>query len=183
MIGLLKRPLLIWQSGWEEIRNAYGNWLSPLGAENKYFGTVSQTLLTGVRSRLRSRLANIQQDRLWVLNTRFHFLESVWVKLSKAGFERQFVQINGPESPEVVPVFASVWISFYYPRLRFYSFYFRSAFLRQKKRSLENENAFSCLGLIYWPLEHQLHRVLRVLIFFSVSTSLLFNIFQLSKQG
>ena len=59
MIGLLKRPLLICQSGWEEIRNASGNWLSPLGAENKYFGAVSQTLLTGVRSRLRRRLANI----------------------------------------------------------------------------------------------------------------------------
>ena len=39
--------------------NSKRNWLSPLGAENKYFGAVSQTLLTGVRSRLRRRLANI----------------------------------------------------------------------------------------------------------------------------
>ena len=36
-----------------------GNSLSRLGAENKHLGVASQTLLTGVRSRLRRRLANI----------------------------------------------------------------------------------------------------------------------------
>ena len=36
-----------------------GNSLGPMGTENKYFGAASQTLLTGVRSRLRRRLGNI----------------------------------------------------------------------------------------------------------------------------
>ena len=53
---------------------------------------------------------------------------------------------------------------FYYSCLRFCNFYFRSALRRQKKRSSENENAFSCVGLVYWSLEHQLHRVLRALL-------------------
>ena len=37
-----------------------GNSLSPLGGQNKYFGTASQTLLTGVKLRLRRRLLSSQ---------------------------------------------------------------------------------------------------------------------------
>ena len=38
-----------------------GNSLSPLGAQNKHFGAASQTLLTGVRLRLRYRLQRCGQ--------------------------------------------------------------------------------------------------------------------------
>ena len=57
MIGLLKKPLSICQSGWKEISNATsGNLFNPLGSHNKHLDTSSQALLTGVKLRLRCRL-------------------------------------------------------------------------------------------------------------------------------
>ena len=58
MIGLLKMPLSICQSGWKEknMKRISRNLLSPLGAQNKDIGRASQTLLTGVKLGLRHRL-------------------------------------------------------------------------------------------------------------------------------
>ena len=42
-------------------KHTSGNSLSPLGAQNKHFGAASQTLLTGVRLRLRYRLQRCGQ--------------------------------------------------------------------------------------------------------------------------
>ena len=56
MIGLLKMPFSICQSGWKEIRNTSDNSLNPLGAQNNDLGAASQTLLTKVTLLLRRRL-------------------------------------------------------------------------------------------------------------------------------
>ena len=58
MISDLKKPLWICQLGWNKIWNALlVNLLSPLGAQDKDFGTASQTLLTEVKLHLQCRLA------------------------------------------------------------------------------------------------------------------------------
>ena len=57
MIGVLKMPLLICQSGWREMRNVFPvvHWVR-WGARNKDIGAASQTLLTDVKLRLQRSL-------------------------------------------------------------------------------------------------------------------------------
>ena len=63
MIGLLKKTLSIYQSGWKEIsKHTFSNFLSPLGVQNKDLRTASQMLLTDVKLLLRRRLYNIVVD-------------------------------------------------------------------------------------------------------------------------
>ena len=61
MIGLLKKTLSICQSRWKEIRHALNscNSFSQLGPQNKDLGVASQTSLTKVKLRLRSRLSEV----------------------------------------------------------------------------------------------------------------------------
>ena len=70
MIGLLKMPFSICQSGWKEIRNTSDNSLNPLGAQNNDLGAASQTLLTKVTLLLRRRL--VEADYLF----HWHFQEN-----------------------------------------------------------------------------------------------------------
>ena len=63
MIGLLKMPFSICQSGWKEIRNTSDNSLNPLGAQNNDLGAASQTLLTKVTLLLRRRLERAGRGR------------------------------------------------------------------------------------------------------------------------
>ena len=58
MIGLLKKPLLICQPEWKEIRSAFPviHWVDLLVAQNKDIGAASQTLLTEAKLRLRRKL-------------------------------------------------------------------------------------------------------------------------------
>ena len=63
-----------------------GNSLSPLGAQNKDFGAALQTLLTGVKLRLRRRPGNPRRRGFW--NPRLGF------RISGTGFQSLSVELR-----------------------------------------------------------------------------------------